>query len=108
MKRKILRHSLAIIACIISLFSVAQKPTSGNPVLKGWYADPEAAIFNHTFWIYPTYSAPYLQQVFLDAFSSKDLVHWQKHTHVLDTSAVKWAKRAIWAPAIVQKDSLYF
>lgn len=108
MKRKTLRHLFIIAASLLSLFSFAQKPTSGNPVLKGWYADPEAAIFNHTFWIYPTYSAPYSQQVFLDAFSSNDLVHWQKHNHVLDTSAVKWAKRAIWAPAIVQKDSLYF
>ena len=25
---------------------------SGNPIIKGWYADPEAAIFNHQYWIY--------------------------------------------------------
>ena len=49
----------------------------GNPVIQGWYADPEAAIFNKQFWIYPTYSAKYEQQVFLDAFSSPDLVHWR-------------------------------
>lgn len=84
------------------------KPTSGNPVFKGWYADPEAAIFNKQYWVYPTYSAPYHQQVFLDAFSSPDLVTWKKHEHVLDTSGVKWAKKAMWAPGIIQKGKEYF
>lgn len=84
------------------------KKTSGNPVFPGWYADPEAAVFNNQYWIYPTYSAPYNQQVFLDAFSSPDLVNWTKHNKILDTANVKWAKRAVWAPAIVQKDNKYF
>lgn len=94
------------IICIACLFTSAQK--SGNPIFKGWYADPEAAIFNKTYWIYPTYSDRYAQQVFLDAFSSNDLVHWTKHERIVDTSSVKWAKKAMWAPAIVQKDSLYY
>jgi beta-xylosidase len=81
---------------------------SGNPIIQGWYADPEAAIFGKQFWIYPTFSAKYEKQVFLDAFSSTDLVNWQKHERIIDTSAVKWARKAIWAPAIVQKDSLYY
>jgi beta-xylosidase len=81
---------------------------SGNPIFPGWYADPEGAVFGKQFWIYPTYSAPYGQQVFLDAFSSPDLVHWTKHSRVLDTNAVTWARRAMWAPAIVKKDGRYF
>ena len=80
----------------------------GNPVIDGWYADPEAAIFGKEYWIYPTYSAPYDKQVFFDAFSSSDLVHWTKHPRILDTSAVKWARRALWAPAIVEKDGKYY
>lgn len=95
-----------IIVCIACQFTSAQK--SGNPIIKGWYADPEVAIFNKTFWIYPTYSDRYEQQVFLDAFSSNDLVHWTKHERIIDTSSVKWAKKAMWAPAIIQKDSLYY
>lgn len=91
---------------LIGLFCTAQK--NNNPIIKGWYADPEAAIFNNKFWIYPTYSAPYEQQVFLDAFSSTDMISWKKHARIFDTSAVKWAKKAIWAPAIIQKDSLYY
>ena len=81
---------------------------SGNPLFPGWYADPEAAIFNDRYWIYPTFSAPYGKQVFLDAFSSPDLVQWTKYPHILDTVNIQWAKRAIWAPAIVQKDMQYF
>lgn len=84
------------------------KQKAGNPVFPGWYADPEGAIFNKRYWIYPTYSAPYNQQVFLDAFSSKDLVNWTKHERIVDTSAIKWAKRAMWAPAIVYKSRKYF
>ncbi len=82
--------------------------SSGNPIIKGWYADPESAIFNKTYWIFPTYSAPYNQQVFLDAFSSPDLINWTKHSHIVDTADLKWAHRAMWAPAITQKDNRYF
>lgn len=44
----------------------------------------------------------------MDAFSSKDLVNWQKHERIIDTSTVKWAKRAMWAPAIVKKKKKYY
>jgi beta-xylosidase len=84
------------------------KQTSGNPIFPGWYADPDAAIFGDTYWVYPTYSAKYKEQVFLDAFSSKDLVHWTKHHDVLDTTSIKWAHKAMWAPAIVEKDKKYY
>lgn len=84
----------------------AQK--SGNPIFPGWYADPEARIFNHEYWVYPTYSAKYNEQVFMDAYSSPDLVTWTKHAHIIDTSGVKWAKRAMWAPSIVEKDGKYY
>src|SRR5574338_1534799 len=73
----------------------AQGTASGNPILPGWYADPEAHIFNGEYWIYPTYSAPYDEQTFMDAFSSKDLVTWTKHPRVLDTANVAWARRAV-------------
>ncbi len=81
---------------------------SGNPVFTGWYADPEGIIFKKNYWIYPTYSAKYNQQVFLDAFSSPDLIHWTKHNRILDTASVKWAKRAMWAPSIVEKKGKYY
>lgn len=88
--------------------SAVQPAYSGNPLFPGWYADPEAVIFGKTYWIYPTYSAAYAKQVFFDAFSSPNLTRWTKHERILDTSAVKWAKYALWAPAIVEKDKRYF
>nr|WP_295925437.1 glycoside hydrolase family 43 protein [uncultured Dyadobacter sp.] len=93
--------------CFHCAFAQSTK-TSGNPVFPGWYADPEGIIFNKTFWIYPTYSAPYNKQVHMDAFSSKDLINWEKHPNIIDTAAIKWAKRAMWAPSIIEKDKKYF
>ncbi|MGB8705334.1 MAG: glycoside hydrolase family 43 protein [Gillisia sp.] len=82
--------------------------TNHNPLFPGWYADPEGAVFNNEYWIYPTYSAPYEKQVFLDAFSSPDLVHWEYHHKIIDTSAVKWAHKAMWAPSITEKNGKYY
>lgn len=86
----------------------AQKSKSHNPVIDGWYADPEGVIFENKYWIFPTYSSIYEKQVFLDAFSSKDMVTWKKYPRIIDTSIIKWAHRAMWAPAIVKKDNKYF
>ncbi len=92
------------------IYASAQKRVGNNhnPVFEGWYADPEGIVFGDEYWIYPTYSAPYDEQVFLDAFSSKDMVTWKKHKRIIDTDEVKWAKRAMWAPAIIEKDGKYF
>lgn len=100
----------AMLVCMTSIYAQKNKAAqkSGNPVFPGWYADPEGIIFNNTYWIYPTYSAPYDKQVFLDAFSSPDLIQWTKHSRIVDTSAIKWAKRALWAPAIVEKKNKYY
>ena len=97
---------LAFVPLLVLL--AAQLPASGNPILPGWYADPEAHVFGAEYWIYPTYSAPYDEQVFLDAFSSPDLVTWTKHSRVLDTANIPWAKRAVWAPSIIERDGWYY
>ena len=105
------------IIVLISFFLISVSPlqaqpknseTSGNPILEGWYADPEAIIFGKKYWIYPTYSDKYENQTFFDAFSSSDLVNWKTHRRILDTTAVKWAKKAMWAPAIIEKNGKYF
>ena len=88
--------------------SASKKEISGNPIFPGWYADPEAKIFGKTYWVYPTYSAPYKQQVFMDAFSSPDLVHWTKHPRVIDSNSVKWVKKALWAPAVAENGGKYY
>ena len=104
------REFLQLAAAAFALPAVpgTRAQTSANPILPGWYADPEAHVFAGEYWIYPTYSAPYEQQTFMDAFSSRDLVTWKKHERVLDIANVKWAKRAVWAPSVVEKDGAYY
>ena len=100
-----------LLICFLLLSSnqaLPQAPRSGNPLFAGWYADPEAHIFQNEYWIYPTYSAPYGEQLFMDAFSSKDLVIWKKHPRVLDVRNVGWARRALWAPSVVHKGGWYY
>ena len=87
---------LSVICCSQSVFGqkANQQPkTSGNP---------EGIVFGDEYWIYPTYSAPYDEQTFMDAFSSKDLVNWTKHPKVLSKENTSWFKLALWAPAVIQ------
>ena len=107
MNYRSLAHLVAF-AAGIAFAAHATSARAANPVFPGWYADPEGVIFGNEYWIYPTYSAPYSEQVFLDAFSSPDLVNWTRHSRVLDTNAVTWARRAMWAPAAIEKDGRYF
>ncbi|WP_395341364.1 glycoside hydrolase family 43 protein [Ningiella sp. W23] len=81
---------------------------SGNPLFDGWYADPQIAIFNNQYWIFPTYSDEFRAQLHMDAFSSTDLSNWQKHENIIDNDIISWAKQAMWAPAIVEKDNQYY
>ena len=106
MKKMIL--ALAIFFQCFAQSLHAQHSTSHNPVIEGWYADPEGVIFGNKYWIFPTYSSKYENQIFLDAFASKDMVTWEKYHKIIDTSIIKWAHMAIWAPAIVNKDNKYF
>ncbi|EHQ25005.1 family 43 glycosylhydrolase [Mucilaginibacter paludis] len=78
-----------------------------NPVLAGYYADPEIlyAEKTHQFYIYPTsdgftgWSGTYFK-----AFSSADLVNWKDEGVILDLAKnVSWAKRNAWAPCIIEK-----
>ncbi len=100
-------HRIAALALILPLTTAASQ-LAGNPVIQGWYADPEAHVFAGEYWIYPTTSARYNEQTFMDAFSSKDLITWTKHSHILDTANVHWAHRALWAPSIIAKDGWYY
>lgn len=107
---------LLFCALLVSLFPAwlrAQTPEgagkkSGNPLFEGWYADPEGIVFGDEYWIYPTFSALYEDQTFLDAFSSKDLVHWTKHPRVISKETVGWVWRAMWAPSIIHANDKYY
>src|SRR5450830_1693848 len=120
---------------LLSLAGLAVCAQASNPIVPGWYADPEIRIFNGQYWIYPTYSAdygtpdistnftpaqqhmraqsdliwaPFLKITFFNAFSSPDLVHWTKHSHVLDVENVSWAAYAVWAPSAIEHQGKYY
>jgi beta-xylosidase len=103
---------MILLTCVLlftcAVTSRSQQPRSGNPIIPGWYADPEAHVFQNEYWIYPTYSARYESQVFFDAFSSKDLITWKKHSRVFSNTEAPWIKRALWAPSIIEKDGWYY
>lgn len=110
---------------------VGSRPScAGNPVVEGWYADPEGVVFGDRYWIYPTLSLlhgtdsikyradldrtidavnqDYRIQTHFDAFSSPDLVSWTRHPEVLTVDSVKWAKFALWAPSVVHANGKYY
>ena len=80
-----------------------------NPIVPGWYADPEARFYEGKYWIYVTKSfTAYGDQMNLDAFSSNDLIHWEKHPDIIDMSGYPYVHRAVWAPTIIDKDGKYY
>ncbi len=78
-----------------------------NPVLEGYYADPEIIWSEKTgkYYIYPTsdgfmnWSGTYFK-----VFSSENLVDWTDEGVILDLKTdVSWTDRNAWAPCIIEK-----
>lgn len=103
-----MKRVLFAVAAILVAFSASAQKMSGNPIYEGDYADPEGVVFGKTYWIFPTFSAAYDDQLHFDCFSSKDLVKWTKHERIIDNSKIKWLRRALWAPAALEKDGKYY
>ncbi|MBR5864152.1 MAG: glycoside hydrolase family 43 protein [Alistipes sp.] len=97
----------AAMAIVVAASAYGQK-TAGNPVFEGDYADPEGVVFGKTYWIYPTWSDRFENQLHFDCFSSKDLVKWKKHERIIDQSSISWLRLALWAPAAIEKDGKYY
>ncbi|WP_221420266.1 glycoside hydrolase family 43 protein [Fulvivirga sp. M361] len=102
------RLLIPVLFFALGVLNAQNAKTAGNPVLDGWYADPEGVIFDDQYWIYPTYSDAYDKQVFMDAFSSKDLIKWVKHKRIVDTTTISWADSAMWTPSIIRRNNRYF
>lgn len=103
-----MRHCRSPFIIHFLLFSVCTIAHAQNPIFKGWYADPEGVVMDGRYWVFPTYSAPYELQLFFDAFSSEDLVHWTKHERVLEQKNIPWLRMALWAPAIIEANGKYY
>ena len=102
-------YLFSTLLCIFfSCYAYAQNEKSGNPVIDGWYADPDVTIWDGEYWIVPTTSIDHQDQLYFDAFSSPDLINWTKHSRVVNDSIVKWGKSCFWAPGITEKDGKYY
>lgn len=83
---------------------------AANPILPG--ADPHALTVGDKFWIYPTWTDRQRQAFF--AFSSDDLIRWQRHGPVLDLADVRWIKddgqerHSAWAPGVLARNGRYY
>ena len=83
---------------------------AANPVLPG--ADPHAVAVGDTVWIYPTWSDRPFERFF--AFSSTNLIAWQRHGPVLDFEDVAWIKddrhvrHHAWGPSAIEKNGTWF
>jgi len=78
-----------------------------NPVLDGYYADPDILYAEKTgkFYIYPTSDGfDNWAGTYFKAFSSDNLVDWRDEGIILNLNKdISWAKRNAWAPCIIEK-----
>lgn len=80
-----------------------------NPIVQGYYADPEARFYEGRYYIYVTRSATeFTDSMNLDAFSSEDLVHWEKHEGIIDMQGFPYIHKAVWAPTIIEQGGRYY
>lgn len=79
-----------------------------NPIDSGWYADPEARIYEGKYYIYATKSRPYKEQLNQVCFVSENLSDWKRIDDIIDMSTFPWAWQAVWAPTIIEKDKKYY
>lgn len=82
-------------------------PNRKNPVLDGFYADPDVLYSNKTkkYYIYPTSDGfDGWGGYYFKTFSSDDLKSWKDEGVILDLKKeVPWGTRNAWAPTITEK-----
>ncbi len=103
------RHG-TIFPVSLSLATSLMPAPAPPPALPGPNADPHIAVFNGTFYIYPTTDGfPGWGSTSFSAWSSKDLKNWKNEGVILDLPRdLTWANARAWAPAIATKNGKYF
>lgn len=101
----------------------AYAATSGNPVIKGSFADPDIDYFDCKYWIFPTTDGnPGWSGTQFHVFSSEDLVNWTDEGVILDVADKtpgknikgvqiadsKWSEGNAWAPSIEKIGDKYY
>ncbi len=104
-----IESTTTLVILLLGVF-VVPRLYSANPILPG--ADPHALVFGDTVWIYPTWSDNRQARFF--AFSSTDLLHWQRHGPILEFKDVGWIEddgqkvHHAWAPSVLEKNGKWF
>ncbi|WP_237390456.1 family 43 glycosylhydrolase [Fulvivirga sediminis] len=84
-----------------------QVSVDGNPVLSGYYADPEIIYSEkeQKYYLYPTSDGFHgWSGKYFEVFESPDLVNWINKGTILDLrKEVSWADRNAWAPCAIEK-----
>ena len=98
-----------LLPIFLTLLPLGSALRADNPVLSG--ADPHAVVFEKQVWIYPT-GGGRSSEFF--AWSSKDLVQWEKHGPVFRLADAPWvnddgvARHGAWAPCAIQANGKVF
>ena len=80
-----------------------------NPIVDGYYADPEARVYNNKYYIFVTRSfTAFEEQMNLEVFSSIDLKKWEKHEGIVAMEDFPYVKKAVWAPTVIEKAGKYY
>lgn len=101
-------------------FSTNTAIANNSAPIPGLWSDPHIAVFNRTYYIYPTKDGypvdPDSGRAYY-AWKSQDLVTWERGAKPLlyyngtvngSTGDVPWAIMDAWAPSIVEKDGTYY
>ena len=74
-----------------------------NPIIKGYYADPDAGVFNGKIYLYPTTDGNNWEASSFKAFSSVDMENWTDEGIILELNDIAWTEgNHAWAPAICE------
>lgn len=101
---------MTIILCLSASAQTTDTLHAPPAVLQGLYADPNMAILDKKFYIYPTTDGTrgWLSTQFT-CWSSPNLVNWKNEGVILNLPVdLTWAKARAWAPTIAEKNHQYY
>lgn len=81
---------------------------SKNPIVDGWYADPEARTYGGKHYIYVTRSLPFTQQLNLDCVVLNGKEDPKVIRDILDMTAFPYVTHAVWAPTVIEKSGKFY
>lgn len=104
------RGGLSTAAWIAIGLAVLNDAGAGNPVMPG--ADPHAVVVGDKVWVFPTWNDGRGEAFF--AFSSTNLVDWQRHGPLLKLAEVNWVSadgapwHGAWAPCVLEENGKWY